>query len=91
MIVFIICILMKNVNMHTCVCSDSAKSSPAKGTPKKMKVELFKLTKEQKGFIKEDEPNRKLWDDAMNSLSLGPVMITLKVLWMYEACRETGS
>lgn len=49
------------------------KSSPAKGTPKKMKVEAYKLSKEQKALIKDDELNKKLWDEAMESLSLGPV------------------
>lgn len=49
------------------------KSSPAKGTPKKMKVEAYKLTKEQKAWIKGDESNRKLWGEAMESLALGPV------------------
>uniref|UniRef100_A0A3P9A3B0 E3 ubiquitin-protein ligase UHRF n=1 Tax=Esox lucius TaxID=8010 RepID=A0A3P9A3B0_ESOLU len=48
-------------------------TSPLKGTPKKMKVEAYKLTREQKAWIKEDEPNRKLWDEAMESLALGPV------------------
>uniref|UniRef100_A0A8C5DCE1 E3 ubiquitin-protein ligase UHRF n=1 Tax=Gouania willdenowi TaxID=441366 RepID=A0A8C5DCE1_GOUWI len=50
----------------------SAKSSPSK-TPKKIKVEVYKLSREQKGLIKDDETNKKLWDEAMESLSLGPV------------------
>lgn len=49
------------------------KSSPAKSTPKKMKVEAYKLSKEQKAVIKDDELNKKLWDEAMESLNLGPV------------------
>lgn len=52
---------------------ESAKSSPAKATPKKMKVEVYKLTQEQKALIKSDEPNKKLWDEVLESLSLGPV------------------
>uniref|UniRef100_A0A8C7PCB0 E3 ubiquitin-protein ligase UHRF n=1 Tax=Oncorhynchus mykiss TaxID=8022 RepID=A0A8C7PCB0_ONCMY len=51
------------------------KSSPAKGTPKKMKLEAYKLTKEQKDWIKDDEPNRKVWDEAMESLALGPLFL----------------
>lgn len=52
--------------------SESAKTSPAKA-PKKIKVEVYKLTKEQKSLIKNDEANKKVWDEAMESLSLGPV------------------
>ena len=54
---------------------DSAKSSPAKGTPKKMKVEVYKLTGEQKSLIKADEANKKIWVEAKQSLALGPVRI----------------
>uniref|UniRef100_A0A4W3KIC1 E3 ubiquitin-protein ligase UHRF n=1 Tax=Callorhinchus milii TaxID=7868 RepID=A0A4W3KIC1_CALMI len=52
-------------------------SSPrsAKGTPKKQKLEAFKLTAEQKKIIKEDEVNKKLWDEALLSLKDGPVRI----------------
>lgn len=52
--------------------SESAKSSPAK-SPKKIKVEVYKLSQEQKSLIKNDKQNKKLWDEAMESLSLGPV------------------
>lgn len=51
-----------------------SKTSPAK-TPKKVKVEEYKLTREQKALIKNDEANKKVWDEAMQSLSLGPVSI----------------
>lgn len=51
---------------------ESSKSSPAK-TPKKVKVEEYKLTREQKTLIKNDMANKKVWDEAMQSLSLGPV------------------
>lgn len=54
---------------------DSPKASPAKGTPKKMKVEVYKLTGEQKSLIKEDEANKKTWVEAKQSLALGPVRI----------------
>lgn len=68
---------------------DSAKSSPVKGTPKKMKVEVYKLTKEQKGFIQEDEPNRKLWDEAMTSLSLGPKFVNkVEEMFLCICCQE---
>ena len=38
---------------------------------------MYKLTREQKTFIKNDKQNKKLWDEAMESLSLGPVSITV--------------
>lgn len=66
----IFCISLCNVFLLTVV---DEKSSPSKGTPKKMKVEAYKLSKEQKALIKDDELNKKLWDEAMESLKLGPV------------------
>lgn len=55
----------------SCFLSDS-KTSPVK-TPKKIKTEVYKLSQEQKTLIKNDKQNKKLWDEAMESLSLGPV------------------
>jgi len=52
--------------------TDSSKTSPGK-TPKKSKVEVYKLTQEQKSLIKNDKSNKKVWDEAMESLALGPV------------------
>uniref|UniRef100_A0A8C1SMP0 RING-type E3 ubiquitin transferase n=1 Tax=Cyprinus carpio TaxID=7962 RepID=A0A8C1SMP0_CYPCA len=66
------------------------KSSPAKSTPKKMKVEAYKLSKEQKALIKDDELNKKLWDEAMASLNLGPVLCTFmnKTLTIFLSLQE---
>lgn len=36
-------------------------------------MEEYKLTREQKALIKNDTANKKVWDEAMQSLSLGPV------------------
>lgn len=55
---------------------ESSKTPPAK-TPKKVKVEMYKLSQEQKALIKNDKLNKKLWDEAMESLSLGPVRISV--------------
>lgn len=67
----------------------SAKSTPAKGTPKKMKVEAYKLTAEQKGLIKEDEANKKLWDEAMDSLALGPKFLNkVEEVFLCICCQE---
>lgn len=64
-------VYIRNILVSPIVADE--KSSPAKGTPKKMKVEAYKLSKEQKALIKDDELNKKFWDEAMQSLSLGPV------------------
>ncbi len=61
------------------VCQDSSLTSPAK-TPKKIKVEVYKLTREQKDLIKKDEANKKVWDEAMGSLSLGPVRMDANLM-----------
>lgn len=48
-----------------------------------MKVEQYKLTKEQKALIKSDEANKKVWGEAMESLSLGPVRMPVFILEAY--------
>uniref|UniRef100_A0A8D3DUN7 RING-type E3 ubiquitin transferase n=1 Tax=Scophthalmus maximus TaxID=52904 RepID=A0A8D3DUN7_SCOMX len=66
----------------------SSKTSPAK-TPKKVKVEVYKLTKQQKALIKDDEPNKKLWDEAMESLSLGPKFLNkVEEVFLCICCQE---
>uniref|UniRef100_A0A8C7PCC1 E3 ubiquitin-protein ligase UHRF n=1 Tax=Oncorhynchus mykiss TaxID=8022 RepID=A0A8C7PCC1_ONCMY len=63
--------------------------SNAKGTPKKMKLEAYKLTKEQKDWIKDDEPNRKVWDEAMESLALGPKFLSkVEEVFLCICCQE---
>uniref|UniRef100_A0A8C1LIV8 E3 ubiquitin-protein ligase UHRF n=1 Tax=Cyprinus carpio TaxID=7962 RepID=A0A8C1LIV8_CYPCA len=65
------------------------KSSPTKSTPKKMKVEAYKLSKEQKALIKDDELNKKLWDEAMESLNLGPRFINkVEEVFLCICCQE---
>lgn len=41
---------------------------------------MYKLSQEQKALIKNDKPNKKLWDEAMESLSLGPVRMVVNVV-----------
>uniref|UniRef100_A0A8C5DBT4 E3 ubiquitin-protein ligase UHRF n=1 Tax=Gouania willdenowi TaxID=441366 RepID=A0A8C5DBT4_GOUWI len=62
----------------------SAKSSPSK-TPKKIKVEVYKLSREQKGLIKDDETNKKLWDEAMESLLR---QIKVEEVFLCICCQE---
>lgn len=47
-------------------------TSPAV-TPKKTKVEPYKLTSQQKSLIKSDEANEKLWNEVLEALKDGPV------------------
>ncbi|KAK1152557.1 E3 ubiquitin-protein ligase UHRF1 [Acipenser oxyrinchus oxyrinchus] len=68
---------------------DKETSSPVKSTPKKMKVEAYKLTKEQKGLIKEDELNKKVWDEAMTSLKEGPKFLNkVEEVFLCICCQE---
>lgn len=67
----------QQISKRVSFLSESTKTSPAK-TPKKVKVEVYKLTQEQKALIRGDKPNKKLWDEAMGSLTLGPVSI---IVW----------
>ncbi|NXF08169.1 UHRF1 ligase, partial [Smithornis capensis] len=50
-------------------------SSPA-GTPKKTKVEPYKLTAQQKSLIKSDEANEKLWNEVLEALKDGPKFLS---------------
>uniref|UniRef100_A0AAQ5XAK5 E3 ubiquitin-protein ligase UHRF n=1 Tax=Amphiprion ocellaris TaxID=80972 RepID=A0AAQ5XAK5_AMPOC len=68
--------------------SESSKTSPAKST-KKIKVEVYKLSQEQKSLIKNDKPNKKLWDEAMESLSLGPKFLSkVEEVFLCICCQE---
>ncbi|XP_053319571.1 E3 ubiquitin-protein ligase UHRF1 [Spea bombifrons] len=58
-------------------------------TPKKVKVELYKLTQEQKALIKEDTLNAKLWNDVMPFLKEGPKFLTkVEETFMCICCQE---
>uniref|UniRef100_A0A8C2ZC22 E3 ubiquitin-protein ligase UHRF n=1 Tax=Cyclopterus lumpus TaxID=8103 RepID=A0A8C2ZC22_CYCLU len=70
--------------------SDTSKTPPGK-TPKKSKVEVYKLTQEQKSLIKNDKPNKKVWDEAMESLSLGPVSISVYLECLQRSFRADVS
>lgn len=51
---------------------EKLRTSPV-GTPKKTKVEPYKLTAQQKSLIKNDEANEKLWNGVLEALKDGPV------------------
>uniref|UniRef100_A0A8C5AV47 E3 ubiquitin-protein ligase UHRF n=1 Tax=Gadus morhua TaxID=8049 RepID=A0A8C5AV47_GADMO len=58
-------------------------------TPKKMKVEVYKLTGEQKSLIKEDEANKKIWVEAKQSLALGPKFLNkVEEMFLCICCQE---
>ncbi|KAG9343246.1 hypothetical protein JZ751_014226 [Albula glossodonta] len=65
------------------------KKSPIKKSPKKLKVEMYKLSAEQKDFIKQDELNKKLWDEAMESLKQGPKFLSkVEEVFVCICCQE---
>ncbi|KAJ8356834.1 hypothetical protein SKAU_G00196280 [Synaphobranchus kaupii] len=65
------------------------KKSPARNSPKKLKVEMYKLTTEQKALIKEDELNKKLWDEAKESLKQGPKFLSkVEEVFLCICCQE---
>ncbi|KAM5157640.1 E3 ubiquitin-protein ligase UHRF1 [Mantella aurantiaca] len=62
---------------------------PSPGTPKKTKVELYKLTAEQKSLIKKDELNGKLWNEVMSFLKEGPKFINkVEETFLCICCQE---
>uniref|UniRef100_A0A8C6NZ84 E3 ubiquitin-protein ligase UHRF n=1 Tax=Nothobranchius furzeri TaxID=105023 RepID=A0A8C6NZ84_NOTFU len=76
------------ITMFSWVLSESPKTSPAKSL-KKIKVEVYKLSHEQKTLIKNDEQNKKLWDEAMGSLSLGPKFLNkVEEVFLCICCQE---
>ncbi|NXR47120.1 UHRF1 ligase, partial [Hippolais icterina] len=63
-------------------------SSPA-GTPKKTKVEPYKLTSQQKSLIKSDEANEKLWNEVLGALKDGPKFLNkVEEAFLCICCQE---
>uniref|UniRef100_A0A8C2IDS0 E3 ubiquitin-protein ligase UHRF n=1 Tax=Cyprinus carpio TaxID=7962 RepID=A0A8C2IDS0_CYPCA len=57
-----------------CVCVSGVCEPQEEPQVKRLKeVESFVLSEQQRNLIQEDEPNRKLWDEALSFLSEGPV------------------
>ncbi|XP_053228890.1 E3 ubiquitin-protein ligase UHRF1 [Podarcis raffonei] len=62
--------------------------SPA-GTPKKTKVEVYKLTPKQRALIKDDEANAKLWSEALEALKDGPKFLNkVEETFLCICCQE---
>ncbi|NWS20787.1 UHRF1 ligase, partial [Pachyramphus minor] len=62
--------------------------SPA-GTPKKTKVEPYKLTAQQKSLIKSDEANEKLWNEVLEALKDGPKFLSkVEEAFLCICCQE---
>ncbi|NWT04201.1 UHRF1 ligase, partial [Mionectes macconnelli] len=62
--------------------------SPA-GTPKKTKVEPYKLTAQQKSLIKRDEANEKLWNEVLEALKDGPKFLSkVEEAFLCICCQE---
>ncbi|KFW12472.1 E3 ubiquitin-protein ligase UHRF1, partial [Eurypyga helias] len=63
-------------------------ASPA-GTPKKTKVEPYKLTTQQKSLIKSDEANEKLWNEVLEALKDGPKFLNkVEEAFLCICCQE---
>uniref|UniRef100_A0A8C7VMK9 E3 ubiquitin-protein ligase UHRF n=1 Tax=Oncorhynchus mykiss TaxID=8022 RepID=A0A8C7VMK9_ONCMY len=60
------------------------------GTSKRQKMEeAFQLTEQQQSLIKEDQPNRKNWDEAMGHLKEGPNFLRkVEQTFMCVCCQE---
>lgn len=60
--------------MNVCVCLSGVCEEQEELQVKRLKeVESFVLSEQQRNLIQEDEPNRKLWDEALSFLTEGPV------------------
>ncbi|NXC87955.1 UHRF1 ligase, partial [Cercotrichas coryphoeus] len=63
-------------------------TSPA-GSPKKTKVEPYKLTSQQKSLIKSDEANEKLWNEVLEALKDGPKFLNkVEEAFLCICCQE---
>ncbi|XP_041754973.2 E3 ubiquitin-protein ligase UHRF2-like isoform X2 [Coregonus clupeaformis] len=70
---------------ETEVCKESAEP-PAK---RQKMEEAFKLTEQQQSLIKEDQPNKKNWDEAMQHLKDGPNFLRkVEQTFMCVCCQE---
>uniref|UniRef100_A0A8C8ANB5 E3 ubiquitin-protein ligase UHRF n=1 Tax=Otus sunia TaxID=257818 RepID=A0A8C8ANB5_9STRI len=63
-------------------------TSPSE-TPKKTKVEPYKLTSQQKSLIKSDEANEKLWNEVLEALKDGPKFLNkVEEAFLCICCQE---
>ncbi|XP_053559147.1 E3 ubiquitin-protein ligase UHRF1 [Bombina bombina] len=69
--------------------SDKSEISVSNGTPKKTKIESYKLSQEQKSLIKSDVANSKLWGDVMEFLKEGPKFLAkVEETFLCICCQE---
>uniref|UniRef100_A0A673WK94 E3 ubiquitin-protein ligase UHRF n=1 Tax=Salmo trutta TaxID=8032 RepID=A0A673WK94_SALTR len=68
----------------------SQKTPKDKETAKRLKMEeAFQLTEQQQSLIKEDQPNKKNWDEAMGHLKEGPNFLRkVEQTFMCVCCQE---
>uniref|UniRef100_A0A4W5M7W7 E3 ubiquitin-protein ligase UHRF n=1 Tax=Hucho hucho TaxID=62062 RepID=A0A4W5M7W7_9TELE len=68
--------------------STRSKKHPGRAKRQKME-ESFQLTEQQQSLIKEDQPNRKNWDEAMGHLKEGPNFLRkVEQTFMCVCCQE---
>uniref|UniRef100_A0A8K9UJQ8 E3 ubiquitin-protein ligase UHRF n=1 Tax=Oncorhynchus mykiss TaxID=8022 RepID=A0A8K9UJQ8_ONCMY len=74
-----------NGSQETEVCKESTEPRA-----KRQKMEeAFQLTEQQQSLIKEDQPNRKNWDEAMGHLKEGPNFLRkVEQTFMCVCCQE---
>uniref|UniRef100_A0A9J7ZLT4 E3 ubiquitin-protein ligase UHRF n=1 Tax=Cyprinus carpio carpio TaxID=630221 RepID=A0A9J7ZLT4_CYPCA len=75
---------------HACVCVSGVCEPQEEPQVKRRKeVESFVLSEQQRNLIRDDEPNRKLWDEALSFLSEGPNFLRkVEQLFMCVCCQE---
>uniref|UniRef100_A0A8C7W9G1 E3 ubiquitin-protein ligase UHRF n=1 Tax=Oncorhynchus mykiss TaxID=8022 RepID=A0A8C7W9G1_ONCMY len=84
-----ICVHASINNVCWCALSEVCKES-AEPRAKRLKMEeAFQLTEQQQSLIKEDQPNKKNWDEAMGHLKEGPNFLRkVEQTFMCVCCQE---
>uniref|UniRef100_A0AAY4DSK8 E3 ubiquitin-protein ligase UHRF n=1 Tax=Denticeps clupeoides TaxID=299321 RepID=A0AAY4DSK8_9TELE len=68
------------------MCEGTAEQVKVPGTKE---AEAFQLSEQQQSLIREDEPNRKLWDEALCYLGEGPNFLKkVEQIFMCVCCQE---
>uniref|UniRef100_A0A8C8GCR3 E3 ubiquitin-protein ligase UHRF n=1 Tax=Oncorhynchus tshawytscha TaxID=74940 RepID=A0A8C8GCR3_ONCTS len=84
-----ICVHASINNVCWCALPEVCKES-AEPRAKRLKMEeAFQLTEQQQSLIKEDQPNKKNWDEAMGHLKEGPNFLRkVEQTFMCVCCQE---
>uniref|UniRef100_A0A8C2B730 E3 ubiquitin-protein ligase UHRF n=1 Tax=Cyprinus carpio TaxID=7962 RepID=A0A8C2B730_CYPCA len=78
---------VRSVFVCVCLCVCEPQEEPQ--VKRRKEVESFVLSEQQRNLIQDDEPNRKLWDEALSFLSEGPNFLRkVEQLFMCVCCQE---